>query len=395
MDKTNIPLLIEYLNSDDAQNFLLENLEKDVNKLYLNFGSNENTRAIIDQIFIRQKLRKKNPLWYANSKLIFTKNISHEQSSSEATASLKSKLISGVKLIDLTGGMGVDTYFLSKSFDSCIYTEKQSELAKYTEHNFKILGADNIEVINADSLDKIIDQKSDWVYIDPARRDSHNSKLVSLRDCEPNVLEIKEKLTSKGRNTLIKASPMLDIPLAIKELENVFEVWVISHRNETKEIVFHLKEGNHNPLLRTFNILVNGGLENFDFYMNEADKPSIASTYGNYLYEPNSSLQKARGGDSFAAKHGLKKLDSNTNLYFSESLVEKFPGKIFKVNQVLKPYDKSLKKGRFNVVSRNFPDKADHIQKKLGIKSSKAEYLIACKTSFTQYVFIQASQIPI
>lgn len=387
--------LIHILCSENGQNFLQENLSKDVNQLYLKYGNKEDLKVVIDQIFIRQKIRKKTPEWYGNLRLVFTKNVSHEQASSEATALLKSRLISGQRMIDITGGMGIDLYYFSKSFQSCTYYERQEELADFSKHNFKELGAKNIEVFCLDSLKEIKNQLSDYIYIDPARRDNTNSKLVSLTDCEPNVLGIKNDLIRHGRTALIKTSPMLDINLGIKELENVFEVWVISHRNETKELIFCLKEGNHKPLIRTFNIHPDDKIETFDFCLDDIQKPLIADSEGAYLYEPNSSLQKAKGGDAFAKKFGLKKLDPNTNLYFSNQIIDNFPGKVFSVRKILKPFDKSLKKGRFNIISRNFPDKADVIQRKLNIKSSKDEYLIACKSSYTHYIFIQASHINI
>ncbi len=384
---------IDFHRLDSSQEYLKTNIARDVNQLYLSAGKNQEEKLLIDQIFIRQKIRKKLPEWSRNFKLIFTKNISHEQSSSEATAILKSNLISGKKIIDLTGGMGVDCYYFAKSFRACLYCERQEILAEYTKHNFTELGVKNVDFFIGNSLDKIRSEKSDYIYIDPARRDGFNSKLISLNDCEPNVVEIKEDLISNNRIALIKTSPMLDISLAIRELKNVYEVWVISHRNETKEIIFCLKNGNHNPFVRTFNILQNGKIQEFDFYPNDSPKIKIALRNKAYLYEPNSSMQKAKGGDAFAEKYGLEKLDSNTNLYYSDEHIDFYPGKIFEVKKILKPYDKEFKKGRFNIISRNFPDKADFIQRKLKIRPSKNEYLIACKTSFTNYIFIQASHI--
>lgn len=374
-----------------SQDYIKKNLDQDVNQLYLSSKNKTQEKNLIDQIFIRQKIKKKLPKWSSNFRLIFTKNISYEQSSSEATSRLKSNLISGNKIIDLTGGMGVDTYYFSKSFEHCLYCERQELLANFTRHNFTELGVKNVDFFIGNSLTKITKEKSDYIYIDPARRDEFNSKLISLQDCDPNVISIKEELISNERIALVKASPMLDISLAIKELKYVYEVWVLSHRNETKEIIFCLKSGNHDPLIRTFNILPKEGLENFDFRPSQLPNIKIAIKIRAFLYEPNSSMQKAKGGEAFAEKYGLEKLDSNTNLYFSDELIDFFPGKIFEVLKVHKPYDKSLKKGRFNIISRNFPDKADVIQSKMKIKPSKNDYLIACKTPFTNYIFIQAS----
>tara|TARA_R110002096_G_scaffold132768_3_gene283293 strand:- start:63469 stop:64656 length:1188 start_codon:yes stop_codon:yes gene_type:complete len=395
LPKSYIKNLLNILNSDEAQNFLNNHQNSEINKLYLKYSSDAEKKVIIDQIYVRQKIRKKLREWFNNSRLIFPKHLSHEQSSSEETARLKSSLIKGNHILDITGGMGVDLYYFSKVFKSCTYIERQKELSEICRHNFSELGASNIEVINGDGLSYVSKINSDYINIDPARRDLSNSKLVSLADCEPNVLKIKDDLIANGRRALIKTSPMLDIHSAISDLEYVSEVWLISLKNETKELLFLLKEGENKIKLRTFNILANKELEVFDFYWNEKGKIRTATKAGKYLYEPNSSMQKAKGGDIFAEKHDLQKLDSNTNLYFSDQIIDKFPGKIFEVIKILKPYDKGLKNSRFNIISRNFPDKADLIQKKLRIKPAENDYLIACRSSFNNLIFIQARLIKV
>ena len=213
MPKSYIKNLLNILNSDEAQNFLNNHQNSEINKLYLKYSSDAEKKVIIDQIYVRQKIRKKLREWFNNSRLIFPKHLSHEQSSSEETARLKSSLIKGNHILDITGGMGVDLYYFSKVFKSCTYIERQKELSEICRHNFSELGASNIEVINGDGLSYVSKINSDYINIDPARRDLSNSKLVSLADCEPNVLKIKDDLIANGRRALIKTINIIRIDL--------------------------------------------------------------------------------------------------------------------------------------------------------------------------------------
>src|SRR5690606_17789024 len=272
-------------------------INEDPIKLLLKYSNDEGKKLLVEQIASRKKIRKKLPSWYQNLDLIFLPGLSLEQSSSEDTGTLKANLISGKHLLDITGGMGVDTFFLSQNFDKTTYVEKNPELYKTATHNLSALSK-RIETVNADGIEILKKSAADVVYIDPFRRDSANQKMVSLADCEPNVLHLKPWLTQNGRVTYIKASPMLDIHTAINELKNVSEVWIISSRNECKEVVFKLQEQKDQPIeIRTFNISPNI-TERFNFTWNPEKRVDLSfSEPLNYLYEPNASVLKSGGQD--------------------------------------------------------------------------------------------------
>ena len=65
------------------------------------------------------------------------------------------------------------------------------------------------------------------MYLDPARRSSSGGKVVLLSDCEPDVVAAREFLLKKARYVMIKASPMLDITLALKQLPETRSVHVV------------------------------------------------------------------------------------------------------------------------------------------------------------------------
>ena len=147
-------------------------------------------------------------------------------------------------MVDLTGGMGVDCYFLSQQFQSTAYVEKLPHLVELAKHNFAILNP-KVEVYNDDAEAFLKQMPSvDVIYIDPARRDTKGQKTVSIHDCTPDVSLLQQNLFGKAHQVLIKLSPMLDISLALSDLQHVKSVHVVSVANECKELLF-LLERNH------------------------------------------------------------------------------------------------------------------------------------------------------
>ena len=382
--------ILKALDEADKE-FIEQNIKKDSSALALKYHGDERRSFLVSQIKARQQIRKKLPQWYSNSDLIFPAGLPLEQASSEATAKLKSSLISGNEVLDITGGLGVDSCYLSQSFNKTTYVEQNEELATHARHNFGVLKA-SIEVLHADGPEKLAHSTADVVYVDPYRRDEDQRKLISLTDYQPNVKELLDLLTRNGRRSMIKTSPMLDISQGISQLQQVSEVWVISHRNECKELVFLLEAGTtKQPEIKTYNL---GTTDIQEFRWPGADIPDIAtSKVLQYLYEPNSSVMKAGIQDAVAAELKLCKLHPNSNFYTSDKRVQPFPGKSFEVKDVVKAWDKSLKGGRYNVISRNFPAKANQIEKKLKLTPSDHNYLIATRLFNNSLRFVMAHQL--
>ena len=81
-------------------------------------------KAIAQQLVGKQIAKKKLPTWFQNNEILYPVRLSMEQCSSEETAKYKTKIINSGCGIDLTGGFGVDTIFLSKKCESLIYCER-------------------------------------------------------------------------------------------------------------------------------------------------------------------------------------------------------------------------------------------------------------------------------
>ena len=313
-------------------------------------------------------------------------------------------------LVDLTGGMGVDTAFLSDNFDKVYYVEMQEELCEIAKHNFKILNK-NIEVVNdnAEHFLTICD-KVDCIYLDPARRDEYGRKMVSLHDCSPDVVELHDILLEKAKYVLIKVSPMLDIEMVKKELKDIADIHVVAVRNECKEVLIGIQEFRNSGVQEietqslkdtaTLRLCDSATLikisatdlrENWNFAFTEDEELeaqwTLADNVGKYLYEPGVACMKAGCFKLLSQKYNLDKLHRNSHLYTSDELVSDFPGRIFEVVNVV-PFDKKTKKNiwslslcdsatlkKASVATRNFPLSAEELKKNLGLQDGSEFYI--------------------
>ena len=168
---------------------------------------------LVDQIAVRRQIREKLPSWFENGQLVFPAKIAAEQCSSEQTAAYKQELIGeSWTICDLTGGLGIDSYFLSRKAKHLTYIERFPVYCEAAKHNFSVLEANNITIINADAA-QVVDTlpEVDAFYIDPARRGESNKRVFALQDCEPNLPGLLPALLKRSPRVIAKLSPMADI----------------------------------------------------------------------------------------------------------------------------------------------------------------------------------------
>ncbi|MFC7667004.1 class I SAM-dependent methyltransferase [Hymenobacter humi] len=192
------------------------------------------------QIQARQKARTKLPEWADNPDLIFPPALSVEQASSARTAAFKAGLVEGERLADLTGGFGADTAHFAARMGHVDYVERDPKLAAIVNYNLAQLGICNVTVHAADAVAflKSTPHHYDWLYLDPARRDTAARKIFLLHDCEPDVVKLLPLLLHKADKVLLKTSPMLDIEHAVQGLGHVRRLWVLALDNEVKEVLY-------------------------------------------------------------------------------------------------------------------------------------------------------------
>jgi hypothetical protein len=349
---------------------------------------------IATQIIGRRKAKAKLPTWHKTIGIIYPPSINLEQCSSEATAIFKTRLLKSIVstcgcAADITGGFGVDTFFLSSIFNSVYYTEPNAELLEIARHNHHQLGVSGITYhqLTAEAFIKGIDFPLDLVYLDPSRRDGNSRKVYRLSDCVPDITALQSDLFSKCRFIMVKASPLLDIQQGLREIRFVKRVSVVSVNNECKELLF-LAEKNvvEEPVVEAVDLSDHGEVRSvFQFtFSEERNANAELSEPEKFLYEPSASILKAGAFKLIAEKFGLRKLASNTHLYTSTSFIPDFPGKIFQI-ECLNPDSKQLKEqlpdAQVNVISRNYPLSTDEIRKKWNLRDGGEKFLIGFSTA--------------
>lgn len=362
------------LEDIDLTDFALKNPKK---------WESEFLREVLKQYKILDKLKNKIPSWSKSNIILGASLRNVEQCSSEETAKYKFQSFNGRRALDLTGGFGVDSYFMSQKFDSVIYCEPNQELVEIVTHNFKALGITKVEFLTTAAEDflKKNDTQFDLIFIDPDRRSGSNKKLVFIEDCQPNLLEIEDAILNISGTILVKYSPLLDISRAVQQLKNIKQVEVLAHKNEVKELLFSLEKNaiSEHCLIRATNISLTQ-TTSFSFTREEEKyaNPSFSLPL-NYLYEPNSAILKAGGFKLIGERYNLKKLAFHSHYYTSETLNEQFPGKAFSIIESFEFNAKTMKKfmnQKFNVLARNFPLKTETIVKKYLLKIGGEKYLI-------------------
>lgn len=428
-----------------TQDFIRQHQDDDVRQLAF-LGSKYpevDMPFALDQIRGRKMARVKLPRWASLEGIIYPPHISMEQCSSESTALYKAELAarllglpassSGIEMkaeneiefVDLTGGFGVDfSYIAARLGVKSMYVERQAHLCEAAKENFERLGlknaivknGDGIEVLHSflpkkddaasaeDSLGITYDQPRSLlktnlglkiIFIDPARRDDAGNKVVSLKDCTPDVTVLQEEMLSKADYVIIKLSPMLDWHRAISELSHVREVHIISVNNECKELLLVLSARNMGENLRIYCI---NDAQSFvcDESDMEASSVKIApSTLEEmqYLYEPNASLMKAGCFGVLSGRYDARMLSKNSHLFVSQAPIEAFPGRSFRIIAVSSFNKKELKRHlsgitKANIATRNFPLSVAELRKRLKLKDGGETYIFATTLSDESHVLV-------
>lgn len=380
------------LAEDDIQNYILSHEKDDPEKLVLKEKTILGVPSawIAAQLKARKKTEYKLPLFYDTRGIVYPPSVNLEQSSSEATARFKTQVVSkwitsGKKFCDLTGGFGVDSFFLSSAFPYCDFAEPQKELLELAEQNHRLLGVINIHYHWKDALEFISasGKHYDLIYLDPSRRSSSQKKVFKFSDCSPDVVSNAEDFYRHTNRLMIKASPMLDIQQGIKDLKCVARVLVVSVDNECKELVFLCdKKATDEPIIECYDLPndINWRMIPSGFEFRFSDEKAAAVVYSDplkFLYEPNASIMKGGAFKSIASAYSLSKLQQNTHLYTSSARLDDFPGRIFQITESVKP-DKTLSSNKVNILLRNYPSTIEALKKKTGVKEGGDSFLIGC-----------------
>lgn len=376
--------------TSEVQEFINENLKIDSAKMAFKGSPFKEiaVQELMNQLIAKNKCIEKLPTWFKTPFIYYPPKLNIEQTSSEKTAHYKSTLISGKSIIDLSGGLGVDSFYFAKSFKQVTHCEIDIELSAIAAYNFKQLGASNINCINADGISNLANsnEQFDWIYIDPSRRDEptnkqsaiNNGRVFQLAACFPDVPSHLSLLFEHAAQILIKVSPFLDLKLGIKELKFVKEVHIVAVDNEVKELLFILIKNNTDAVaVKTINIL-SSSVQTFNFYLDALKSDVQYENPLQYLYEPNKAILKSGAFNLIATTFKLNKVANNTHLYTSNVLID-FPGTVYEILDQIPYNNKKLKtilpNLQANIKIRNFPDAINTIKKKMQLKDGGNFYV--------------------
>ena len=425
--------------------FVQEHLNDDTARLILDRAKwpEIDIDLAVNCIESRRKLRGKVQEWYDNPELIFPLKLSAEQCSSSSTGAYKAAFARSIyercstvedtqremRIADLTGGYGVDSWSFSKVADKVLYCEMLSVLYDAAKHNFTALGATNIQVNNITispsdsphhtehsegSLTHILDSfNPDIIYLDPARRSETGKKVFLIEECTPDVLTLKNELFTHSRHILLKLSPMADISMVCERLgQYCREVHVVAMGGECKELLIwmdrewsdeytitavelpsHLDSLYHREHSESVSKASEADAKATFYFSPSEEKAahtSIATkediAQANFLFEPGKALMKAGAFNTLCHRFGLKKLGRSTHYYIigKEELVSGL-GKTYKIISQ-SPLDKrSIKAAgaaypKSEVTARNIPMDTDTLRKKLGITSGDDAHIFGLKS---------------
>ena len=349
--------------------------------------SDDEWRWFLQQVEGRERTADKLPTFAAIPDWWYPVRLSCEQCSSELAARYKAELVESQKtkderhFADLTGGYGVDTYFISEQFSHTDYVEQNTELCRIATHNF----ANKPITIHNSTAEEFLNSAGqyDLIFLDPARRDSHGGKVFRLEDCTPNVVKLLPTLLAHGKRIMLKLSPMLDLTQAVTSLSQVtWDIYVVAIKNEVKEVL--LLSGGSGQITAI-------DLDKKDqafVFTREEELLSTLSVSGlstfDYLYEPNAGAYKL-----VAQRFGLHKLDVNTHLYASDTLVPNFPGRVWKIQEQITNH--KLQITNANVLVRNYPLTPDQLKKKLHLRDGGTAFVIGCRVAGKPTLFYSLS----
>ena len=408
-----------------TQDFIRQHQDEDVRQLAFLGSKNPEVDMpfALDQIRGRKMARAKLPRWANIDGIIYPPHISMEQCSSESTALYKAELAARllglpasssseeIGFVDLTGGFGVDfSYIASRLGMSSMYVERQAHLCEAAKENFERLGLKNAIVKNEDGIEVLHSLKElKLIFIDPARRDDAGNKVVSLKDCTPDVTVLQEEMLSKADYVIIKLSPMLDWHRAISELSHVREVHIISVSNECKELLLVLSARNmggmevssaDGEVKHAGNLRIYCINDTQSFVCDESDMETSSVKIApstleemQYLYEPNASLMKAGCFGVLSERYDAKMLSRNSHLFVSREPIAAFPGRSFRIIAVSSFNKKELKRHlsgitKANIATRNFPLSVAELRKRLKLKDGGETYIFATTLSDDSHVLV-------
>lgn len=387
------PKRIEQIACSAVQDFLFDHESEDETRWILAHQTVAGVPAdaLAEQVQGRRKAKGKLPSFYRTRGVVYPPRLNLEQASSETTARYKVQVLhsllgpQGASGADLTGGWGVDSFFLAALVHDFYYAEPDPHLVQLAQHNLRLLGRNNIRYLTAGAPGSLalLPARLDFAFLDPSRR-AGGKKVVALTDYVPDVRQLLDGLFEKTLHVLIKTSPLLDITEAARVLPELKSAHVVAVQNECKELLLLCERGHRGP----FQIIAAELSNSTDFAFTTAEEARASVSIGepmSYLYEPGAAILKAGAFRLMAERFQVTKLHLHTHLYTSEQLVADFPGRIFEVTAL---HPDAIPGRKANIVTRNFPEDASSLKKKFRLADGGEYYVLAFTGPHSRHVVV-------
>lgn len=409
-------------NQDAFNDFVQAHCNDDTASLSLRYHGKalgfDLSQAIV-QIKARRKTVSKLPWFIGHTGFIFPSIQAAEQSTNQNIALYHATLVgSGNKVADLTAGLGIDAMTLALRDNHVAALELDTERAKVLAHNAEVLNIHDFEVIAGNSMEwlatKSLHTTFDWIFIDPARRDLSDNRCFRLQDSLPNVIEHENLLLRHAQNLLVKGSPLLDIVQTSRDLRHIRHIYIVSCKNECKEVLIHLDasaSGNRDDIKVNVIDINNcpdsfpaGSPEiNFSFDCNMSEFGSLIAPRadiedlkeGTYLYELGAGMRKIDCGDKLCAHFdGLRIITPESGLFVSHRLHVSFPGRVNLIRRLVPTKElKRNKGGRFRVVCNSYPLNARQFRTKYKLSEGEDNSLYATTLPSGHHIILHTLKI--
>lgn len=350
----------------------------------------------VTQIECRRKCSRKLAAFTAHERFLFPTAQAAEQATHQCVASYHAGLVgTGRRVADITAGLGIDAFTFAAAGNKVRAFELAPERASALRHNAEVLGAANVSVTEGDSLAALRDDATryDVIFVDPARRDAADRRTFLFRDCLPDIVSNLALLRSRADRIMVKASPILDTERMVAELPGISEIHLVCVKGECKEVLGIIGGGGSDKIAVTVVDLRDNAdataepVSVWRTTLGETDNAGapVASESdirpGAYIYDPNAGIHKLGCGRELCSRFdGLRRISANTDLYVSDSLIEDFPGRAFRIGAVIGGKESRRLKGeRREVMARNYVMSADSLRQRLKVVSGGDMTIIGCR----------------
>lgn len=374
----------QFLLSDSGQSLLDElALESDarlssieiVTKLRSRGVDAEHVSAVLSQAKLQRRATRKFGL--SARHMLFTEAGFEQATRADVAHTHAERFVNAgiTEVVDLGCGIGAESLALASAGVSVTAVELDPVTGLLAEHNLREHPSASVVVADAEHFPL---RENVAVLLDPARRTAGHSgtkRLTNSADYSPS-LDFAFSLGAQ-RPTAVKLGPGFDrdaIP------ETAHAQWT-SVDGEAVEMMLWFGVLATSGITRSALVLRNGIAHELNAAADSADVD--VRELGNYLYEPDPAVIRARLIGQFARQHSLGMLDDRIAYLTGDALIQSPFVQGFVIREVLPASENKLKKllrergiGRLEIKKRGMDVDPAQLRKRLALRGDNEATLI-------------------